>query len=158
MKKLFYKKCTEGFSLVEIMIVVAIIGLLAAIALPNFMRTRIDANENLVRADLRAFSTGAEQYRMDQNPPVYSPSIINMIAQNFLDASWNNPGNRHGYGFSYAMGNAGATYSLAATALTAGVSGINDYCVDQSGVVVTSPGGGGMGTQGGCVGGTPLAS
>ena len=137
-------------------IIVAIIGILAVLAVPNFVRMRINSNENVVRHDLRAFSTANESYRALQVPPVFSPDVQTLINENYLDETWLNPGNRHGYTFIYMRGNQGVTYSHAAAIVTPGVTGVNYYCVDQSGVVFQSPAAG-MGTAGGCVGGVPVS-
>jgi type IV pilus assembly protein PilA len=52
----------RGFTLVEIMIVVAIIALLAAIAIPNLLSARKTANEAAAKASVRSLSTAAETY------------------------------------------------------------------------------------------------
>ena len=61
------KKNTAGFTLVEIMIVVAIIGLLAAIAVPNFMQARTNARKNACINNLRLIDAAAEQWAMENN-------------------------------------------------------------------------------------------
>ena len=147
----------KGFTLIEILIVVAIIGILVAMSIPNFLRMRLNANEGLGRGDLRAFSTASENYRTLQSPPTYAPTIATLIAQNYLDSTWVNPGNKHGYHFTYALDAARTFYSLEANALTPSVTGSNCYCVDQTGLIVVGPVAG-LGTTTGCVGGTPLGA
>ena len=56
-----------GFTLVEIMIVVAIIALLAAIAVPNFLRSRKRSQATQVLEDLRMLASAADQYAIETN-------------------------------------------------------------------------------------------
>jgi prepilin-type N-terminal cleavage/methylation domain-containing protein len=56
-----------GFTLVEIMIVVAIIALLAAIAVPNFLRSRRRAQATQVLQDLRMIDAAVDQYAIENN-------------------------------------------------------------------------------------------
>ncbi len=57
----------RAFTLIELLIVVAIIAILAAIAVPNFMEAQVRAKVTRVKADLRSLKTAIETYRMDNN-------------------------------------------------------------------------------------------
>ena len=82
---------TAGFTLVEIMIVVAIIGLLATIALPNFVKARQASQSNACINNLRQIDGAIQQYALERriapNQPVngdniapYLPRGVNMVA------------------------------------------------------------------------------
>jgi len=61
------QKRRAGFTLVEIMIVVAIIALLAAIAVPNFLRARKRSQATRILEDLRMLDAACDQYAIDNN-------------------------------------------------------------------------------------------
>jgi prepilin-type N-terminal cleavage/methylation domain-containing protein len=72
-----------GFTLVEIMIVVAIIALLAAIAVPNFLRARKRSQATRILEDLRLIDAGMDQYAIEtQKTTGFNPAFADI--QNYL--------------------------------------------------------------------------
>lgn len=61
----------QAFTLIELLIVVAIIGILAAIAVPNFLNAQMRARIANAESDMKALDTSLEMYRMDNN--IYPP-------------------------------------------------------------------------------------
>jgi len=69
----YLQKHREGFTLVEIMIVVAIIALLAAIAVPGFLRARKRSQATTLLNNLRLIDNSKDEYAMEYNKTVVSP-------------------------------------------------------------------------------------
>ena len=70
----------KGFTLVEIMIVVAIIGLLAAIAIPNFVRARAKAQAEACIANLRQIEGAIQVWAVDNNKPDTAVATLGTVA------------------------------------------------------------------------------
>lgn len=64
----------QAFTLIELLIVVAIIAILAAIAVPNFLEAQVRAKVSRSKNDLRTLATGLEAYAVDENH--YPPAIV----------------------------------------------------------------------------------
>jgi len=72
----------QGFTLIELMIVVSIIGILATIAVPSYQSSLIKARETVLRQDLFTMRELLDQHRADQGK--YPPSLGGLVAAGYL--------------------------------------------------------------------------
>ena len=127
------QRLRKGFTLVEIMIVVAIIALLAAIAIPNLLRAKISSNDALAVSTLRALSTASEMYAVanlgdypgdetsltSASPPYTNKSYCGQSIS----------------GFTYSCTLNSSSYSYTATPMTVGTTGTTTYTITTGGVL-----------------------
>ena len=74
----------SGFTLIELIIVIAVIGILATIALPSLRQTPKRATEAVLKTDLRTFRDVIDQYHADKGN--YPPSLSSLVDEGYLRA------------------------------------------------------------------------
>jgi len=123
----------KGFTLVEIMIVVAIIALLAAIAIPNLLRARVSAQEAAAAAALHTVAAAEIQFRAT-NATYATLAQLGAAVPPYIDAALAT-GTKQGYSF-VATPNAGTNFF--ATAAPAVLTQSNTFYVDEDGILCRS--------------------
>lgn len=135
----------KGFSLIELLIVVAIILIIAAIAIPNLLRARMAANEASAVASLRTINTACITYNSTYG--LFPASLTNMAdvaagssptstSADLLDPVLASASaQKSGYKFAYTDGTGSATYSVTASPITANQTGIRFFYTDSSAVI-----------------------
>src|SRR4051795_4408731 len=152
----------KGFSLIELLIVVAIILIIAAIAIPNLLRARMAANEASAVASVRTVTTGEVTYQTAYPTVGYAPALTNLggalgaacvpssttgcLIDSVLSSN-GNPANSGKSGYSFttgagtAAGGVAVGYAIKGVPLTINQTGIRGFCAEEDAVVRVDPAG-----------------
>ena len=145
----------RGFSLIELLLVVAVILIVASIAVPNFLKSRLRANEASAVASLRMINTAAVTYSITYPDMGFPAQLTTLGGANPCTAASStqacliddslSQGIKSGYNFVWAGDGAvpSVSFIVTGTPQVVGGSGQRMFCSDQTGVIRYDPTGSG---------------
>lgn len=134
------KKVTRGFTLIEILVVIGIISVLLTFAIPQMLRSRMNANELAAITALRTISNACQCYYNDVTPHTYPPDLAGLTTPNVtppyinstLAAAIDIAHTRQGYYFTYNLVDS-EHFTLVAWPKSFGRTGGRNFFVNELG-------------------------
>jgi len=123
----------RGFTLVEVMIVVAIIALLAAISIPNLLRARLNANEAAAVGGIKTLVTAQTSYRASNTNFAWNLYTLSNASPPYIDSVLGG-GTKQGYTFTVASSN-NTAFAVVANPVTRARTGVRSFCAADDGVI-----------------------
>jgi type IV pilus assembly protein PilA len=130
-------KTRGGFTLIELMVVVTVIAIIGAIALPALLRSRLQTNETAAIQNLRTVlsaQTGFHTTNSRFGTIAELKSEQSGAGTSYLDQTWQDGGNRQGYAFVMEQADVG-DFLCYADPVERGITGIRYFRIDTSGVI-----------------------
>ncbi len=159
------KRNQQGFSLIELLIVVAIILIIAAIAIPNLLQARVAANEASAVASLRTITVAQISYASNYPTVGFAPTIAVLGGTN-CDAPDQNgaclidsllaSGTKNGYTFNSTVVGSSPAGGYFSVALPLSGGGNRSFCSTESGTIDFDPNGGAIADHDSCLVLNPL--
>ena len=159
------RRSQKGFSLIELLVVVSIILIIAAIAIPNLLQARVAANESSTVGSLRTINTAMITY-IDNYPTVgFAPTLANLGGANCAAPDQNGAclidnllasGSKSGYTFSSTGIGSDTNIAYVAVGLPVAANGNRSYCTTEDGVIHYDPTGANIPDHDSCIALTQL--
>lgn len=130
-------KRTHGFTLIELMIVVGIIAILVAIAVPGLIRSRVQTNECAAIENLRSVSAAQIAFNAAKTQFAGFDTLTSEVdgaGTAFLNGTWTEGGERQGYRYSMESATQ-AQFVCFAEPAAPGTTGVRNFRVDASGLI-----------------------
>ena len=122
----------KGFTLIEILIVIAILAILTMIAIPNILRVRMSANDAIAQTTLKTISKAIEQFLISNSTYPASVDELTTATPPYLNQDYF-IGTRAGFTYSSTL--TPGTYSIVATPVSVGQSGTTIFTITTGAVL-----------------------
>ncbi len=121
----------HGFTLIELMIVVAIIAIIAAIAIPNLLRSKMQSNESAAIGNLKTICGSQVTYHSANNEYATDFASLTSGTPAFLEGDWSTTKS----GYNYTMGGTVDDFTCNADPSTMDKTGSKGFFTDSSGTI-----------------------